>query len=52
MAVANAAQIEWGDAEAAMDYWSLHITQRAVALGAGTPTAAAPAAAAAAPATN
>jgi hypothetical protein len=52
MAVANAAQIEWGDAEAAMDYWSLHITQRAVALGAGTPAAAAPAAAAAAPATN
>jgi Protein of unknown function (DUF3313) len=52
MAVANAAQIEWGDAEAAMDYWSLHITQRAVALGAGTPTAAPPAAAAAAPATN
>jgi Protein of unknown function (DUF3313) len=40
MAVANAAQIEWGDAEAAMDYWSMHITQRAVALGAGTPAAA------------
>jgi hypothetical protein len=39
MAVANAAQIEWGDAEAAMDYWSVHITQRAVALGAGTPAA-------------
>ena len=39
MAVANAAQIEWGDAEAAMDYWSAHITQRAVALGAGTPAA-------------
>ena len=37
---ANAAQIQWGDAEAAMDYWSLHITQRAVALGAGTPAAA------------
>jgi hypothetical protein len=37
MAVANAAQIQWGDAEAAMDYWSLHITQRAVALGAGSP---------------
>ena len=39
MAVANAAQIQWGDAEAAMDYWSAHITQRAVALGAGTPAA-------------
>jgi Protein of unknown function (DUF3313) len=52
MAVANAAQIQWGDAQAAMDYWSLHITQRAVALGAGTPAAAAPAAAAAAPAPN
>ncbi len=39
MAVANAAQIQWGDAEAAMDYWSVHITQRAVALGAGTPAA-------------
>src|SRR5260370_27003158 len=37
MAVANAAQIQWGDAEAAMDYWALHITQRAVALGAGSP---------------
>ena len=36
MAVANAAHIvQWGDAEAAMDYWALHITQRAVALGAG-----------------
>jgi len=40
MAVSNAAQIQWGDAEAAMDYWSVHITQRAVALGAGTPAAA------------
>src|SRR5260370_40315470 len=39
MAVANAAQIEWGDAEVAMDYWSQRITQRAVALGAGTPAA-------------
>jgi hypothetical protein len=37
MAVANAAQIQWGDAEAAMDYWSQKIDQRAVALGAGTP---------------
>ena len=53
MAVANAAQIQWGDAEAAMDYWSQHIAQRAVALGAGNPTpAAAPAAAAPAPAGN
>ena len=40
MAVSNAAQVQWGDAEAAMDYWSLRITQRAVSLGAGTPTAA------------
>lgn len=37
MAVKNAAQLQWGDAEAAMDYWSQHIVQRAVALGAGTP---------------
>jgi Protein of unknown function (DUF3313) len=40
MAVSGAAQIQWGDAEAAMDYWSQKITQRAVALGAGTPSAA------------
>jgi hypothetical protein len=40
MAVKNAAQIQWGDAEAAMDYWSQRIVQRAVALGAGTPAAA------------
>lgn len=39
MAVSNAAQIQWGDAEAAMDYWSQRIAQRAVALGAGTPAA-------------
>ena len=39
MAVKNAAQIQWGDAEAAMDYWAQKITQRAVALGAGTPAA-------------
>jgi hypothetical protein len=39
MAVKNAAQLQWGDAEAAMDYWSQRIDQRAVALGAGTPTA-------------
>ena len=43
MAVANAAQIQWGDAEAAMDYWAQRITQRAVELGAGSPAAAAPA---------
>ncbi len=39
MAVSNAAQVQWGDAEAAMDYWAQKITQRAVALGAGTPAA-------------
>jgi hypothetical protein len=39
MAVSSAAQVQWGDAEAAMDYWSQRITQRAVALGAGTPAA-------------
>jgi Protein of unknown function (DUF3313) len=37
MAVKNAAQVQWGDAEAALDYWSLRMTQRAVALGAGSP---------------
>jgi len=41
MAVANAAQVQWGDAESAMDYWSKTIAERAVALGAGTPAAAA-----------
>jgi hypothetical protein len=40
MAVAGAAQIQWGDAESAMDYWSQKIVQRAVALGAGSPAAA------------
>jgi hypothetical protein len=39
MAVSNAAQMQWGDAEAGMDYWSQKIAQRAVALGAGTPAA-------------
>ena len=39
MAVSTAAQVQWGDAEAAMDYWAQRITQRAVALGAGTPAA-------------
>ena len=47
MAVANAAQIQWGDAQAAMDYWAQKIDQRAVSLGAGNP-----APAAAAPASN
>ena len=41
MAVSNAAQVQWGDAEAAMDYWSQRIAQRAVALGAGSPAVAA-----------
>jgi uncharacterized protein DUF3313 len=41
MAVAGAAQIQWGDAESAMDYWSQKIVQRAVSLGAGTPAPAA-----------
>jgi hypothetical protein len=40
MAVKGAAQIQWGDAEAAMDYWAQKISERAVALGAGTPAAA------------
>lgn len=39
MAVKGAAQIQWGDAESAMDYWSQKIAQRAVELGAGTPAA-------------
>jgi hypothetical protein len=39
MAVAEAEQIQWGDAEAAMNYWSQKIAQRAVSLGAGTPAA-------------
>ena len=37
--MSNAAQVQWGDAEAAMDYWAQKIEQRAVALGAGTPAA-------------
>jgi hypothetical protein len=45
MAVKNAEQIHWGDAEAAMDYWSQKITERAIALGAGTPIATAQSAA-------
>jgi hypothetical protein len=39
MAVSSAAQVQWGDAEAAMDYWSQRIAQRAVSLGAGNPRA-------------
>ncbi len=39
MAVKEAAQVQWGDAEAAMDYWSQKIAERAVALGAGNPSA-------------
>lgn len=39
MAVKQAAQVQWGDAESAMDYWAQKISQRAVALGAGTPAA-------------
>jgi Protein of unknown function (DUF3313) len=39
MAVSGAAQVQWGDAESAMDFWSQKIAQRAVALGAGTPAA-------------
>jgi len=41
MAVSTAAQVQWGDAESAMDYWAQRIAQRAVALGAGSPAAAA-----------
>jgi hypothetical protein len=39
MAVSSAAQVQCGDAENAMDYWAQKITQRAVALGAGTAAA-------------
>ena len=38
MAVKEAAQIQWGDAVAAMDYWAQKISERAVALGAGNPS--------------
>jgi hypothetical protein len=40
IAVSSAAQVQWGDAQNAMDYWAQRITVRAVSLGAGTPTAA------------
>jgi hypothetical protein len=40
MAVITAAQVQWGDAKAVMDYWAERITQLAVALGAGSPAAA------------
>ena len=39
MAVSQAAQVKWGDAESAMDYWAQKISQRAVELGAGSPAA-------------
>lgn len=39
MAVSSAAQLEWGDAEAAMDYWAKKITERAVSLRAGASAA-------------
>ncbi len=39
MAVSQAAQVKWGDAESVMDYWAQRIAQRAVALGAGSPAA-------------
>jgi hypothetical protein len=39
MAVSDAAQVQWGDAEAAMDYWAQKITQRVIALHAGTSSA-------------
>jgi Protein of unknown function (DUF3313) len=38
MAIKQAAQVKWGDAETAMDYWAQKIAERAVALGAGNPT--------------
>lgn len=37
MAVSQAAQVKWGDAESAMNYWAQKISNRAVELGAGTP---------------
>ncbi|MGO9452277.1 MAG: DUF3313 domain-containing protein [Candidatus Binataceae bacterium] len=42
MAVSQAAQVEWGDAESAMDAWGKLITDRAAQLGAGHPQAASP----------
>ncbi len=39
MAVSQAAQIRWGDAESAMDYWAQKLTQRVVQLGAGSQNA-------------
>jgi len=38
MAIKQAVQVKWGDAETAMDYWAQKIAERAVALGAGNPT--------------
>jgi hypothetical protein len=40
MSVMTAAQLQWGDAKAVMDYWAERITQRAVALVAGGSAAA------------
>jgi len=40
MSVITAAQLQWGDAKAVMDYWAERITQRAVALVAGGSAAA------------
>ena len=37
MAIKEAAQVKWGDAEAVMDYWAQKLADRAVALGAGNP---------------
>ncbi|MGO9607917.1 MAG: DUF3313 domain-containing protein [Candidatus Binataceae bacterium] len=42
MAVSQAAQLEWGDAESAMDAWGKMVTDRAAELGAGHPQAASP----------
>jgi len=40
MAVSQAAQVEWGDAESAMNAWGQMISHRAAELGAGHPAAA------------
>ncbi len=37
MSPTQAAQLQWGDAESAMDYWAKTLAQRAAELGAGTP---------------
>ncbi len=38
MALSQAVQVKWGDAAGAKDYWAQRISQRAVELGAGSPT--------------